>query len=903
MRKIIALVLSMVVLFTALYDVHSQDNVDAVFDNEITLLNALQITNVDGLDNLAHTLSRERFAVMCAKMFNINESENINIRYFTDTDKDSYGTGCINSLVQLRVINVGEDRKFRPEDEITFAEACKMLVCSTGYEEYAENLGKYPYGYISAASKLKIAQSMDADYKITFADALKMIYNTLQLSVCDVTSISKNGNEYSSKSGKTLLSYYRNIYFANGTVNAVCGESTVKDLLCEDDEIIIDGVKYTVNAKDYLGNKLGSYVKFFYEESKDGKKRLVCIVDEGRSKEDIRISIDDFLEYNNGVLKYHQSESKVLKKTVKNPVFVYNGEVIDTDIKKTFEELNKGNIVIKDSDNDGTYDLVLIYDYQNFYLDSIDNREQILYNKLSTPAFLDYKKYKIVHIYDENLNRIKYENLTTGDVLSVGDTRNKSVLTLIVSKKEEVGELKSINNDDNLLLFVNDNEYVADKTYLKAAGNNIYVGKEYTFKFDFLGKVAYVDEKTLDLDDMKYAYVLKGIYENSLDERVRLMVYTEDNKIEKLLCSETIKMDGERCKNAEQIIKSFYETNDDRIMCDSAKRVCYIPRQIIRYSLNDYGEISAIDTLKMNEKYENNTNSLSAIYGDSFQQHWNRAYRFGTLTSTTQDTKVFAIPYDDRFDIYDDSLIFVGSAASIIVDDTVYTSNAYTTNAYSTSASVVLWKYKYTEIESPKVAMMVSSVKTGLNSKNEIVNIACGYTEKGYAEYEMPNDINMDCVKEGNIILISTGINKTVISGKNYGSENDIDCIYDYDTYKKNVPTNWPGNTDEVSYYTKSQYDFDRGYRATNQWSFGFANSKRWNTVWFGYKRGDVRDEMYDLSKSVSVIVFDENARKDPKVYMGDINDVLTYEQVGDDCSSVILQTRTGRAFVLYVYK
>lgn len=64
-------------------------------------------------------ISREEFAVYTTKILKLPEVAAGSVRYFSDVETYSYAAGAINALVEHGYISISEDRKFRPQDNIT----------------------------------------------------------------------------------------------------------------------------------------------------------------------------------------------------------------------------------------------------------------------------------------------------------------------------------------------------------------------------------------------------------------------------------------------------------------------------------------------------------------------------------------------------------------------------------------------------------------------------------------------------------------------------------------------------------------------------------------------------------------------------------------------------------------
>mgnify|MGYP003297308537 CR=1 FL=1 len=95
------------------------------------------------------------------------------------------------------------------------------------------------------------------------------------------------------------------------------------------------------------------------------------------------------------------------------------------------------------------------------------------------------------------------------------------------------------------------------------------------------------------------------------------------------------------------------------------------------------------------------------------------------------------------------------------------------------------------------------------------------------------------------------------------------------------------------------QYDEPKsGYSKAFQLSFGYVNSIDGNVIKFGYLSGEQQDE-FCVNYS-NIMIYD---RQTDKAYIGTVDDVLTYDTVGADCSRLIWHTVWGKHRSLIVYR
>ncbi len=136
----------------------------------------------NGKFNPDNTITRAEVAAMICRMMGGEESaKSFSESPFTDVPAKHWAAGYIKWSVDFGIINGYGDGKFGPEDSVTYEQVVKMLVCSRGWEEEAENAGGYPNGYLEVAEQIGITKDMifTASNNAPRSAVAQMIANTL----------------------------------------------------------------------------------------------------------------------------------------------------------------------------------------------------------------------------------------------------------------------------------------------------------------------------------------------------------------------------------------------------------------------------------------------------------------------------------------------------------------------------------------------------------------------------------------------------------------------------------------------------------------------------------------------------------------------------------------------------
>lgn len=181
---------------------------------------------------------------------------------FTDVPGTHWASGYIavgTSSQAGNFINGYSATEFGPEDNVTFAQAMKMLVGALGYTYYSEQNGGWPNGYLNYGYRLGISDGVTGvgnDQQVTRAQVAQMIDNALKAPICIVTQWTENilgqstpellvkdgtGDSTGKDGYQNLLNYAHDAYLVYGRV-----QGTHKS----DSSIDSDQVSFSVERSD-----------------------------------------------------------------------------------------------------------------------------------------------------------------------------------------------------------------------------------------------------------------------------------------------------------------------------------------------------------------------------------------------------------------------------------------------------------------------------------------------------------------------------------------------------------------------------------------------------------------------------------------------------------------------------
>ncbi|HOP71490.1 MAG TPA: S-layer homology domain-containing protein, partial [Bacillota bacterium] len=100
---------------------------------------------------------------------------------FADVDADHWAAGYINVAQMMGIVNGYEDGTFRPEGNITYAEALKMVLAAMGYSEDGFLVVRWPATWITKAIELELDKDLTivSGLPITRGEVAKLFDNSL----------------------------------------------------------------------------------------------------------------------------------------------------------------------------------------------------------------------------------------------------------------------------------------------------------------------------------------------------------------------------------------------------------------------------------------------------------------------------------------------------------------------------------------------------------------------------------------------------------------------------------------------------------------------------------------------------------------------------------------------------
>ncbi len=601
----------------------------------------------------AGNMTRGAFTAILCGLYNYPVELTATKTQFTDVPESHAYAASIQKAKELGLVNGTSETTFAPDENITYEQAIKLIMTALGYNDMAEQLGGYYFGHVSLASREKLVTGINVQVgqPATFGDLVRMLYNALEVDLMQEVGIGSYV-EYTTIRGETILTERHKVFKADGVVTAnhltgLTRESNLKETIIEMDH----SERYFVgstNAADYLGYTVTYYATV--RESATDDSTIVYISLKRNANDIYYVLAEDIEDVSLTEFSYMASEDdSEPERLILSPVMdvIYNGKVgVDYTAADLKPEI--GDVTLVDRDNDGSIDVVFVNSAITFVVDRVSSQENILYNKLNTPAGgegvvpyieadRDSDEYELEILKDGE--EIELTALREWDVVSVVESKNRGerLLRLLVSSETVDGTVEEIISGEDELV-VDGTRYKLASPYLRAVeSDNLSVssyrpGDSVSLLLDTYGNVVFV--RTDEMGTLQYGYYLMPGDYDTMGEEAKVKILAADGTWLILEGANKIIMNEATVR----------ELSDDTLAGAGLMRMIGgelqpLP-QLVRYRLNGSGQLAEIQTVQAQNVMDGMTNEQqetiikSGVFRRSYSQPRNAD---GLMTSTNEE--------------------------------------------------------------------------------------------------------------------------------------------------------------------------------------------------------------------------------------------------------------------------
>lgn len=527
--------------------------------------------------NLEISATRADFAKMLLKILAVGEIAPTG-NVFGDVPADHPAAGAVETLTRMGIFKGNADNTFRPSEYITYRDAVTAMVRALGYEEYAQYKGGWFSGYYQLAVEAGLLEGIPfvQDKDITNGDMAVLLRNFMDCEVFEVVAVSGDEIVRRKTEGKTVLSEYRGILTIEGVVDANRLTTLEKAEINVGNFVSIDG-KALISMRYDMTDLLGYRVTAYYDKETE---EIISYKLSKKNKE-LVLTGDNYPQIKDGNVEYEIDGKEYVKKLSSTAAYIYNGRALSTYNEKQLK-VTDGEMKLVDNDGNGQYDLAIITSYRTGVIERLIPESELIYFTDGTQ--LKLSSFELYEIFDSEGEQKTYMYLHSGDCLLIGEDDVKAYVKIIYSQNKKTGTVSGLTSDETkeYIEFADGEVYELTSDFKV---NNPYVkpGSNGTFYFDALGRIA--GYRAARSDEYTYGYIITGkLINQSLQYKLGIKLVNEDNEIVNAYGAKRINVDG---VDYDDHLKAAANLKPEENV---------IPGQIIRYRLNENGEITHLNT-------------------------------------------------------------------------------------------------------------------------------------------------------------------------------------------------------------------------------------------------------------------------------------------------------------------
>ncbi len=594
----------------------TQESLKEKYQEETDVLSYLGIIDRD--IDMVNSITRAEFTEMALALGNVPISEYDYTRFYDVAPQTEQGN-IIMSAAEAGIVRGGSGSAFSPDKNITVSEAVTMIMRAMGYEDMA----MLRYGN-SADACVKYAQSVkllkiSPSGLLKGGDAVKLLFDALELGYVDVSGATKNGGTDFTVSETTYLEKVFGMTRYTGVVTGTeyslkISGSSYENVIEINDVLYNAEIGNDYDQKDILGKRAYFYIK------EDAEKENVVVVGELPNRNTyVKILPEDLILGSSTEVVYWNESDKKTTARLSGTALVYYNDMLCLNITNADFKISDGEIVLVDNNNDKAYDYVFIREYKRYV---VSNSSYGVITSLYDDWRFNVKEHKDYVLYRDGIE-ITSDHLGRYDEIKVMENKDKTAGVIESVKNTFEGDVTNIRVKDNKTYvtvsnYLEEREFELENYYVNAYKKGVFgvtepkKGLSYKFAYNENGKI-YAAMEAYD-NEFNYGFLIGVSEEGGLDKTYQIKIYGAYGNMKIYDLADNFKINGkktEKNKISSALLKNgqiaqmvMYKTNQKGLLEEirtyvNSTEAGYNPNEFsLDYKLSD-SDWSASSVMKL----------------------------------------------------------------------------------------------------------------------------------------------------------------------------------------------------------------------------------------------------------------------------------------------------------------
>ena len=463
----------------------------------------------DGTFRPDETVTRAQMAAIICRVLGMEDQavSSQGTTAFSDVAADHWASGYVNVAQAQQIINGYPDGTFRPENQVAYEEAIKMVVVALGRELEAQKKGGWSQGYLAAASSAGITKNANGTVGSAAARSTIaiLVYNSLEVRLMDQNSWTTSGDDDRFVlTDDTILSKYLEVEKWEGTLaqvpvayyaqNDYAEDAETNAVFAADTKIVqyVAGKLDRTETPDNLtvdctlvpeintlaGKKVVAYIG---ENAETGIEEVVAIAEKEGANSELTISATQLISSGADYTTAGSIFYKKVGATKSTEITL----AADAAISVNFGAASAATTTVPDGPDEGSDPDVVLYSTSDLAgniatggtITFISNDGDDKIDLINVVAYDEEAVIEAVEVQDEMIDF----DLYTGTLDSI-DTEDKDIL-YIVYKDGAVATVNDLAANDTVSYFVAGD---SDSVVVMYASSKTVTGTVDTYKSDYV---------------------------------------------------------------------------------------------------------------------------------------------------------------------------------------------------------------------------------------------------------------------------------------------------------------------------------------------------------------------------------------------------------------------------------